>query len=176
MYRFSSMNMYKDVLINIKAFLWIDVQITHSKSCFISTQNDIRQMRHEGSKGSLFFSMCNTCKPLFSSVSRRLAVSCCDEHMYILTHHWFHKLWRLRLSLQSWPDSCDILQHNQCYLHQRGRRRGGERKCSPKSSPLSTLASVSKQPVVRRGCFSDQRLPLQERLEINLYEQPWQNG
>lgn len=37
MHNFRCMNIDEGILINIKAFLWIDVQITNSESCFIPT-------------------------------------------------------------------------------------------------------------------------------------------
>lgn len=56
MHKLEWMNIDEGILINIKESPWIDVQITHSESCFIPTQNQIRQMCNEGSKGSRFFS------------------------------------------------------------------------------------------------------------------------
>ena len=150
------MNIHEDILIHIKAFLWIDVQITHSKSCFIHFLFFIRRMtlgkcvmRDQKGVVFFFFLMSNTCEPALCSVSReseRAAVM--NTHTASRgTHRWFNKHGRkLHLSLQLWPWSCDILQHNQYNL--RGKREereggvdggwwmvwGGEKVPAPESS------------------------------------------
>lgn len=136
-------------------------------------------MRHEGSKGSLFFFFFFFGWATHASLRFVLCQeSRCNEHTHTHTasrgtHRWFNKAWE---KTAPQPAALAVVMRHiaapsvQSEGKERGeRRRGGwwmvdggwwgRESASPRVFPLSRLASVPQQAVVCRGCFCDQRAP-----------------